>query len=98
LSQSPRDSTPLPYTTLFRSRPRDGPGEELGLTVTPGFLAVGLKEVREARREVARDVPHERGDGVAGGTARPGQLLIAELLDRPFTERLVSPVFALDRS
>src|SRR5437899_1099724 len=96
--KGPKENRPALLPLLAELCPGNGPVEELGVTVTPGLLTVGLKEVRKARRQVPRDVPHERRNGVASGTAHMGQLLVGKLLDRPFTERLVSPVLTLDRT
>src|SRR5713226_1515051 len=93
-----KENRPALLPFLLEFCPRNGPVEELFISVTPGLLTVGLEEVRESRLEVARYVPHERRNGVAGGGVRQGQLLVGELLDRRLTELFVSPVFTFDRS
>src|SRR5204862_5763604 len=76
-------------------RARHGAGKEFGVAVAPRLLAVGRQEVREARLQVAGDVPHDGGDGVA--RARGGhELGVGELVERAFGEGLVAAVFGFD--
>jgi hypothetical protein len=76
---------------------RHGPRRELLLPLTPRLLAIAGEEIREARAEVAGDVPADDGNRVAAVRAGHRELGFLELIDGRLRERLVAEVFGPDR-
>src|SRR5262249_43305927 len=76
---------------------RDRARLELGLALPPRLLAVLGEEVREARLQVARDVPDEGDDGVAFRPRDVRELPSVQLIERGLAQPLVATVLALDR-
>src|SRR5208283_5060094 len=85
-------AVPFPHELLACHPPLG----KLGLPVPPGLLPVARQEISETRGQIAGNMPHQGGHGIAFTRRGLGQLRLAELFEGAFTHGLVAPVFTFD--
>src|SRR5258705_6530548 len=70
---------------------------EFLFALSPGFLSVGGEEVGKPGFEISRDVPGDGGDRVSAVRGGSRELIIAQLIDGRFSERLIAKILGANR-
>jgi len=69
---------------------------ELLIAVAVRFFSVGGKKIRKTRAHISRDMLYDDGYGVRFGVDRHEKIFIFELVERAFSEALVTFQLAAD--